>query len=148
VLAGKQRVSGLELGVSGRVRAWWTALANYAFMKSAIARSNNPAEVDQNLALTPEHTLSVWSTVILPRGFGLGAGAQYMDGVFSNATNTRAVPGYWLVNGTASYEVNSHLTLRLNGSNLADRRYIDRVGGGHYIPGPGRQLMLTASVAR
>jgi catecholate siderophore receptor len=71
-----------------------------------------------------------------------------MDGVFSNATNTRAVPGYWLVNGTASYEVNSHLTLRLNGSNLADRRYIDRVGGGHYIPGPGRQLMLTASVAR
>jgi outer membrane receptor for monomeric catechols len=87
--------------VSGRVRAWWTALANYAFMKSAIARSNNPAEVDQNLALTPEHTLSVWSTVILPRGFGLGAGAQYMDGVFSNATNTRAVPGGRIVTASS-----------------------------------------------
>ncbi len=35
----------------------------------------------------------------------------------------------------ASYEVNTHLTLRFNGSNLADEEYVDRIGGGHYIPG-------------
>ena len=33
-------------------------------------------------------------------------------------------------------------------NNLANAEYIDRVGGGHYIPGPGRQVMLTASVKR
>ena len=69
-----------------------------------------------------------------------------MDSVFRNATNTTSVPSYWLINSTASYAVNSHLTLRVNGNNLADAEYVDRIGGGHYIPGPGRQVMVTATI--
>lgn len=148
VLAGRQRVSGLEVGVSGRLRRWWTLIANAALMGSAIARSNTPAEVDQNLALTPELSASLWTTVDIPRGLGFGLGAQYMDGVFRNASNTASVPSYWLVTGTVTYAVNSHLTLRLNGTNLANATYVDRVGGGHYIPGPGRQLLLTTVLTR
>ena len=149
VLAGEQSVSGFEVGVSGRLRRWWTAIANYAHMNSTIAESNIAAELDQNLALTPENTLSLWTTVELPGGIGLGGGAQFMDSVFRNATNTTSVPSYWLINAMASYTVNSHLTLRMmNASNLADEQYIDRIGGGHYIPGPGRQVMVTATVKR
>jgi catecholate siderophore receptor len=29
--------------------------------------------------------------------------------------------------------------------NLADERYIDRLGGGHFVPGDGRSAVLTAS---
>ena len=148
VLSGRQRVQGFEVGISGRLRRWWTAIANYAHMNSAIEASNTPAELDQNLALTPENTLSLWTTFELPRGVGIGGGAQFMDSVFRNATNTASVPSYWLLNATASYAVNSNLTLRVNGSNLADTEYIDRVGGGHYIPGPGRQLLVTATLKR
>ncbi len=72
--------------------------------------------------MTPENTLSLWTTFDLPGGVGLGGGAQFMDSVFRNATNTASVPSYWLLNAIASYEVNSHLTLRLNSSNLADDR--------------------------
>ena len=50
----------------------------------------------------------------------LGGGAQFMDSVFSNAANTAEVPSYWLINAVVSYDVNTHLTLRLNGTNLAD----------------------------
>lgn len=148
VLAGRHRVEGFEAGVSGRIRNWWTAIVNYAHMRSTIDRSNTAAEVDQNLALTPENTLSIWSTWSAPGGIGIGAGAQYMDSVFRNAANTAAVPSYWLLNATASYDVNTHLSLRLNGTNLADREYIDRIGGGHFVPGPGRQLFVTATVKR
>jgi catecholate siderophore receptor len=35
--------------------------------------------------------------------------------------------------------------LRLNANNLADHRYIGSLGGGHFIPGPGRSLQGTAS---
>ena len=42
--------------------------------------------------------------------------------------------------------LNSHLTLRVNATNLADTRYVDRVGGGHYVPGPGRAVQVTTSV--
>jgi len=148
MLAGEQRVDGFEVGISGRLRSWWTAIANYAHMNSTIEASNTPAELDQNLALTPENTLSLWTTFELPGGLGIGGGGQYMDSVFRNATNTASVPSYWLVNAMASYAVNTHLTLRMNASNLADKSYIDRIGGGHYIPGPGRQVMVTATMKR
>ena len=69
-----------------------------------------------------------------------------MDSVYRNTLNTLRAPSYWLVNGTAALEVSRTLTLRLNGGNLADESYVDRVGGGHFIPGPGRSVTLTADV--
>ena len=81
--------------------------------------------------------MSLWTTYDLPWNVSIGGGAQYMDAVFRNATNTAAVPSYWLTNALVSYKVNEHLTLRMNGQNLADKEYVDRVGGGHYIPGAG-----------
>jgi catecholate siderophore receptor len=146
VLAGEQRVSGVEFGASGRITSAWTAFGAYSFMHSDIAASNTVAEIDNALALTPEHTLSLWTTVQLSRGLSVGGGAQYMDAVFRNATNSAIVPSYWLVNALAEYEVNTHLTLRLNINNLTDERYVDRVGGGHYIPGAGRSIQLSSAL--
>lgn len=146
VLAGKQRVDGVELGVSGRLTDRWTTFGTVSLMQSDITASNTAGELDSALALTPERTFSLWTTYALPKGVSVGGGAQYMDSVFRNATNTASVPSYWLINALASYEVNSHLTLRFNGNNLADEQYVDRVGGGHYIPGPGRQAMISADV--
>ena len=144
VLTGRQTVQGVELGASGNISERWTALASYAFMRSDIARSENSAEEGNNLTLTPERTFSLWTTFSLPRDITVGGGAQYMDAVFRNTTNTTTVPSYWLANALATYKVNEGLTLRLNGQNLADVQYVDRVGGGHYIPGPRRQVLLNA----
>jgi catecholate siderophore receptor len=146
VLAGRQRVTGIEAGVSGRITTRWTALANYAFMDSTIAASANAAEEGQNFTLTPEHSFNAWTTYQLPRQILIGGGLQYMDNVFRNTLNTQRVPSYWLASALASYAVNEMLTLRINGQNLADVQYVDRVGGGHYIPGPRRQVTLTADV--
>ena len=55
----------------------------------------------------------------------------------------RLAPDYWKLDATAAYEVNERLSLRLNLYNLTDERYIDRVGGGHFIPGAGRSAALT-----
>jgi catecholate siderophore receptor len=46
----------------------------------------------------------------------------------------------------AAYRVTGQMTLRVNGLNLTNERYIDRIGGGHFVPGPGRSVMLTADV--
>jgi len=146
VLAGKQRVDGVELGASGNITSRWSVLAAYAFMHSRIDASANAAEEGMNLALTPESTLNVWTSFALPWEVTVGGGVQYMDAVFRNTTSTTVVPSYWLVNGLASYAVNEKLTLRLNGQNLADAQYVDRVGGGHYIPGPRRQVLLNLDV--
>jgi catecholate siderophore receptor len=146
ILAGKQRVDGVELGVSGNITNRWSALAAYSFMHSRIDASANAAEEGMNLALTPENAFNLWTSFALPREVTVGGGVQYMDAVFRNTTSTTVVPSYWLVNGLASYAVNEKLTLRLNGQNLADTQYVDRVGGGHYIPGPRRQVLLNLDV--
>ena len=147
ILAGRQRVSGVELGISGSLTSRWTALGSYAFMDSAIAASANAAEEGQNMTLTPENTFSIWTTYQLPRNVIVGGGAQFMDNVFRNTLNTQEVPSYWLASSLVSYEVNRLLTLRVNGTNLADIEYVDRVGGGHYVPGPRRQVTFSADLS-
>jgi catecholate siderophore receptor len=147
VLAGRQRVTGLEVGATGQVTDGWSAFAAYSFMRTEIAASNTPVEIDNALALTPEHTLSLWTTVRLPwEQVTLGGGTQYMDAVFRNAANSARVPSYWLVNALAEYALNRHLTLRVNVNNLTDADYVDRVGGGHYIPGAGRSIQVSTSL--
>jgi len=115
-------------------------------LHSEIADSANAVEEGRDLALTPDRTASVWTTWQTTRRLSIGGGAQYMDAVFRNTTTDLSVPSYWLVNAMASYEINSHLTLRVNGTNLGDKQYPDRVGGGHYVPGPRRTVQATATV--
>ena len=112
-------------------------------MWSEIEASNTTGETGNALAQTPENTFNLWLTYRLPFDLTLGGGVQFMDSVYRNALNTLQAPSYWLVNATAAYPLNRKLTLRLNAYNLADEDYVDRVGGGHFVPGPGRYAMLT-----
>ncbi|HEX7830877.1 MAG TPA: TonB-dependent siderophore receptor [Thermoanaerobaculia bacterium] len=146
VLDGEQQVDGVELGITGKITENWSVLAGYAFLDSEFVASRNAAEQGAELAMVPEHSLNLWTDARLTPRVTIGGGAQYMDSVFRNATNTAEVPSYWLLSAMASYSVNPSLTLRLNVNNLADETYVDRVGGGHYVPGPGRSIVLNAEI--
>jgi catecholate siderophore receptor len=146
VLDGEQRVDGLELSLTGNLTDRLSILTSYTHLDSEFVASANPLEQGAALAFVPENSLNLWSEGQLPRGFSIGAGLQYMDSVFRNATNTAEVPSYWLVNAMAAYEVTRSLTLRMNVNNLTDETYVDRVGGGHYIPGAGRSVVVSAEV--
>jgi catecholate siderophore receptor len=113
-------------------------------MSSRTRASNTSAEIDNDLTLTPRHTLNLWSTFRLPWEASIGGGVQHMDAVFRNALNTTGVPAYTVVSAMAAKDVSRLLTLRLNANNLANAQYVDRVGGGHFIPGAGRSASLTA----
>lgn len=146
VLDGEQRVDGIELGLTGRITPSWSAFAGFTHMESEVLRSNVPTEVGKKLANTPENSFSLWTSYRFRAGLEIGGGASYVGDRYSSNTNVRRAPAYWLADATVAYEFNDRLTLRLNGSNLADERYIDRVGGGHFIPGPGRSLALTTQI--
>ena len=147
VLQGEHIIRGVEFGASGNVNSQWQLFGSYTFMDSEITRSNNAAEVGKEFANTPDHTASLWTTYRIPRGVEIGGGVQYVGDRFNNNSGTRVAPAYWLLDAMAGYRLTERLTLRLNGLNLANKRYIDRVGGGHFIPGPSRSVMLTADVA-
>jgi catecholate siderophore receptor len=44
------------------------------------------------------------------------------------------------------YQVNENFSLRVNVYNLGDEEYIDRLGGGHFVPGPGRSVAVSATI--
>ena len=146
VLEGEHTVSGVEFGVNGNVTDRWQMFGGYTFMDSEITRSNNAAEVGKEFGNTPNHSLSLWTSYRLPRGVELGGAAQHVGDRFNGNTGTRTAPSYWVIDAMAAYRVSEQLTMQVNGLNVANERYIDRVGGGHFIPGPGRSVMLTADI--
>jgi catecholate siderophore receptor len=137
VLRGRQRVQGVETGAAGRLTSRWEIYGGYAFMSSEIRASNTAAELENDLTLTPRHTFNLWTTFRLPWETTVGGGVQFMDAVFRNTLNTTEVPSYDVLSAMAAKDVNRHLTLRFNANNLTIADYVDRVGGGHFIPGAG-----------
>lgn len=147
VLDGEQRVQGIELGATGKITSWWSVFGGYTYLDSDIRESRNALEVGRELSNTPENSLSLWTSFDLPGKITLGAGAQFVGGRFNNNINQRVAPGYWTFDAMASWQITKNVGLRLNVYNLADERYIDRPGGGHFVPGAGRSASLTASIS-
>jgi catecholate siderophore receptor len=148
VLDGEQRVDGIEVGAAGRLTEKWQVYGGYAYLVSEITKSNNPREKGNEINNTPRHSFSLWTTYDLPWNLQIGGGAQYTDSRYNSNTevNRRHAPSYILFDAMAAWNVSENFTLRLNVYNLADEEYIDRVGGGHFVPGAGRSAVLTASL--
>ena len=148
VLEGMQRVDGVEVGATGRLTDDWSIVAAYAYLDSAAVKSNTPVEVGNRLGNVPVHSGSLWSTYALPMGFEAGGGLRFASARYTNVANARKVGGYAVVDATLAYDISEQLTLRLNGFNLTDKRYADQLGGGHFIPGPGRSVLATIAFRR
>ncbi|NKE71728.1 TonB-dependent receptor [Candidatus Manganitrophus noduliformans] len=144
VLEGKERVDGVELSVAGNVTDQWQLFGGYALMNSEVVESLNAAVVGNELANTPKHSFSLWTTHQLPWNLEVGGGAQFVGDRFSNVNNQRTAPSYWHFDAMVAYRATESLTLRVNGFNLADEEYIQSVGGGHFIPGAGRSAIASA----
>ncbi len=151
-LAGNQIVQGYEVGASGNLTKNWQIFAGYAYMQSETEASSNANEVGQALSNAPEHSFNLWTTYNLLESLQVGFGAQFVGDRTNGTPNAagtsipRTAPDYWTLDAMLNYKVNEKLSFRLNIYNLADERYIDRVGGGHFVPGAGRSAALTATV--
>lgn len=157
VLDGKQRVEGIELGVSGKLTDRWDVFANYTVLSSEIlkAADANVAQEGQALANTPPRSFSLWTTYDLPMGFEIGYGAQYVSERNVAVSSSAKVPEYWVHSAMLGYDVSDNLSLQLNVRNLFDKEYYDRVRSNigsdarssALVPGEGRTAILTANLS-
>jgi catecholate siderophore receptor len=152
VLAGDQLVRGVEFGVSGQLTDRWSILSGLSLMKGTVRESGVAAEVGRQLSYVPRATFNAWTSYQLPAlRLTLAGGAQFTDGYFFSNTNAFAnanqaaiqdLTRYWLFDAMASYQLSTHVRLQINGTNLANARYVDRGYTGHFIPGAGRGILL------
>jgi catecholate siderophore receptor len=152
VLAGDQQVTGVEFGLSGNLTSRWGVFTGLSLMHGRIEQSLVAAEVDQRLSYVPEQSFSLWSTYRLPSDLTLGGGAQFTGGYYFTNTNALATANaaaiqrltrYWLFNAMASHRFSPHLELQVNVNNLANARYVERGYTGHFVPGPGRSVLVS-----
>ena len=142
-------MQGLEFSAAGSITDAWSVFGGIVYLDSEYERSRNPLEQGQELLVTPEVSFSAWTTYALPVGLTIGAGVQYTDDVLGRRTADVIIttPDYWLLDAMAAYQLTDSVALRLNATNLTDEEYVDRFGGGHYVPGAGRTVSLTANIS-
>jgi catecholate siderophore receptor len=139
-----QRVNGVTFGLIGRLTRRLQMLGNFSYLSSKL-QTQNTVNNGRRLTLTPLHSGSLWATYELPGRITVGGGLRYTEPVFINAANTIQSPGYHVADAVVQYEVNSHLSLRLNVYNVTDEAYIRNVNnnGGRYNPGNPRSFLIS-----
>src|SRR5690606_16014180 len=104
VLAGKQRVDGVELGITGKLAPHWSMIASYSYIDSEIRETNDPAELGNRLRNVPDHSGTLWTVYELPVGIEIGGGVRYVGTRYTNEANTRRIDDYVTVDATLAYE--------------------------------------------
>lgn len=145
VLDGRQRVRGLEIGATGYVTPSWMIFGGYTGMTSRIVETNTQGQLGNRFPQTPPHSFNLWTTYAFPKRILLGGGVRSMGRRYNNVSNARFVAGYWTADLMASAPLAENVDLRINLTNLTDEYYFSRVGGGHVVPGPARQLIGSLS---
>jgi catecholate siderophore receptor len=151
VLAGTQRVDGVEVQAQGRITSRWELLSSFADLDSKVVNSQYyPAAVGYPLANVPRYTFNFWSTYRLPGRWEAGAGSNYVSSRTASATTPldpatgliKEVPGYWVFNAMVKHPINEHIDLQVNVNNIANRYYYDELHPGHIVLGPGRSALI------
>jgi catecholate siderophore receptor len=151
VLAGDQRVRGVQVGVSGHVTSRWEILTSYALLDATVISSTYyPASVGARLANVPRDSFNIWNEYRVAKGWEIGAGGNFVGSRTASSTVpldpttglVKEVPGYWVFNAMAEHRLNEHVRLQGNVYNIANRYYYDQIHPAHIVPGAGRSALI------
>lgn len=151
VLAGNERVNGLELGVTGRITRQWEITAGYTWLDGKTIASTTAANVGRQLANTARNAGNLWTEYEFSNHVELGVGGNYVGRRYADFAQAAVLPAYVIVDAMAAWTIDRHLTLRVNVNNLFDKlawqnSYYSNPEENHVIPSPGRTALFTASV--
>lgn len=170
-LDGHSRVDGIALSAVGKITPQWSITANYTYLNGELLQSvsdfclDNPGATGcansaafpdpargAELANTPKHAGSIFTTYTFPFGLTLGYGATYQG---SFAFGTPSLSGttlssvvhsddYWVHNAYIAYAFDDHLNVQVNVKNFTDELYYTRIrNNGWATPGDARAAVLT-----
>ncbi|MGD9805582.1 MAG: TonB-dependent receptor [Hyphomicrobiaceae bacterium] len=150
----KQRVQGVELGMTGKLTDKWTVNIAYAYLDSEITFANTAAIIGNHVPGVPENSGNIWTTydvaslVNVPGQLIVGAGLTYAQDMYIRNDQTTKVPVTLSFDSVISYEKDGW-KFAVNGYNLTDELYYDAFfqGENSYssraIPAPGRTVIFS-----
>jgi catecholate siderophore receptor len=129
----RDRVQGVELGITGKITPAWDVQASYSYYDSKILSSAplgnfNPTDSTGNrVAYVSKNNLAIWSTYDvatlipgLPGKLLIGGGLNYRSRYFADPNMIYLIPGATTMDGLVSWE-NDHVRVALNVTNLTNK---------------------------
>ena len=131
---GKNRVRGIEFGVSGLLTDKLTAQAGVTFMKAEVLESNVAANVGKTLSNFADNTASAQLKYQFTPKFAFGGALKYEGRKYAGQPDTAAgytatgeysqpIPAYTVLDLFANYRFSKSLDLRVNVGNVTDKDY-------------------------
>jgi len=144
VLDGDQKVTGLDLGASGKLTEDWSIWAGYVYLNAKVVDAGGDGANDGNKAkFIAPNSFSLWTTYNLG-DFTVGGGSNYMDKRYINDANTMSIDAYWRYDAMLGYKVSNNFDMQLNVLNLTDETIYDASHVGLFATvAPGRSAELT-----
>lgn len=152
LLSGKRHATGVELSAAGRITPDWEVFYNHTWIPSAridqsnvaLSATGTGAQVQGDRpALTPKHSLSLWSTYRVTPRWRVGLGMTYRGEQNPEGARTVLASSFTVWDGMVEYIVDEKTTVKFNVSNITDKLYADALYRGFYTPGAPRKLMLS-----
>lgn len=152
---GKNRVQGLEFGLTGNVTDKFTVQGGIAFMKSKVQKSVAASNVGNPLSNFADRTFSLQGKYQLTPALSIGAGARHESdrcggqpdtgAGYANGVCSQPVPSFTVYDLFGSYRVNKNLDIRLNVLNVGNKDYYTAVyrSGAFLYKGDARAVRLT-----
>ncbi|MEJ2458939.1 MAG: TonB-dependent siderophore receptor [Novosphingobium sp.] len=153
----KDRVQGVELGLTGKITRDWDVQASYTYMDSKIL-AFTPTLFDRGDAsgnrvpYVSKHGVAVWTTYDvapliphLPGKLLVGGGVNYRSRYFADPSMRNGIPGGTTFDALLSYEVDQY-RLALNVTNLTNKLYYSSAFYYRAEVAPGRTFAVTGSV--
>jgi catecholate siderophore receptor len=148
VQTGRQRTTGAELGVTGRLTARWQMAGGWATQRATIVERTSAAKAGATVPLVPRQTLSLWNRVQLARRIGAGVGVVHQARSYAALDNTVTLPAFTRADAALFLTLRRELRAQLNVENVLDARYwATSHGNNNIMPGAPRTLRLSLTVA-
>lgn len=149
-LSGKRHAAGLELDLSGRFTPRWEVYGSYVWIPSArIDVAASPVDSERQgsrPSLTPRHSGTIWSSYQVTPAWRVGGGLNARSGVQPNRNPGFEAPRYVTADLMAEFTANQQLAFKFNLNNVSNKLYAESLyTSGHYIPGPGRIVLVTGN---
>lgn len=149
---GKNRVEGIELGLSGNITDRLSGHVGVAVMDSETLKSYDEENVGKPKANFADESANLQMRYQFDAGFAVGGVLTYSSEIFGGQPDSAAIesielPSYSVVDLFASYQLSDKLDVRANLNNVTDKRYYTAVyrGGAIVYIGDARSADLTLS---
>jgi catecholate siderophore receptor len=147
VQTGRQRTTGVELGITGYVTGAWQLAGGYVNQRATIVSQTTSAAAGARVPLVPRQTLSLWNRYQFTGRLAAGLGVVHQASMFAAIDNSVTLPAFTRVDGAAFVTLRRGLRAQVNVENLLDARYYGTSHGNNNImPGAPRSIRVSLAV--